>query len=327
MCQVLLTHRQSNLMGCVMDKSKRKMSFGAFLAIIVGVITALAGGAHVWAQEPVLGSQAQMALAERYQVRRSGDETGPVVVFIPGLASSAEVFDDFVQPEWDNHQITLAGFAGLPAPEAPAPFITTAGQAVAAYIQAEGLEDVILVGHSLGAQVALVTAGLASEDVAHVMVVDSVPFFAALMQPGADPAQITARYDMMVAQMSATPRETFLAMMEQGMPIQASAPESQALIMEWVSASDQSVVAVASAEVFAGDLRSNLDAVQSPVTLVYPQTPGFDPESVAQRYAAQYEGVDAFEMRAVADSRHFIMLDQPDVFTQELARIVEGAIQ
>jgi len=263
--------------------------------------------------------------ADRYQVERTGDASGPTVIFILGLASSGAVFDDFAQSGWDNHQITLAGFAGVPAPEAVTPFIDQAGAALADYLAAERLQDVILVGHSLGAQVALITAGQVPDAVAHVFVVDSVPFFAGLSQPGADPALITPRRAMMAAQMAGMPQESFLAMMEQGMPIQAMSSESQSIIMDWVRASDQAVIAQASAEVFAGDMRSNLDAVLASVSLIYPLTPGFDPLEVERRYRMQYETLDQFEMHAVADSRHFIMLDQPEIFADFLDQIVEGA--
>ncbi len=178
-------------------------------------------------------------------------------------------------------------------------------------------------GHSLGGQVSLITAGAAPDRVGAVMVVDSAPFFAGLMQPGADPAAVTARRDDMIERMAGMDREAFLSMMRQGLPGQAAGEAAQARIYEWVQASDQTAIAVASSEIFAGDLRGHLDAVEAPVTLVYPQGGMMDPDEVARRYRAQYERLVRFEMRPVADSRHFVMLDQPERFAEELRRVIE----
>lgn len=287
---------------------------GAWVAIAVGLAAALAGAYSAVA-------------SDRLTVERAGAPDGPAVVFVPGLGTPSEVFEPFAAAlqDADAHLVTLAGFGGAPAPEALDPFLGPAADALVEHLNAAGVSDAVLVGHSLGGQVALMAAGRAPDRVAHVLLIDSAPFFAGLMQPGADPAAVTARRDAMAAQMAAMPREAFLAMIRQGLPIQAQAPEHQARVMGWVEASDQRAVAVASAEIFAGDLRSHLDAVRAPVTLVYPQTPGFDPAEIARRYAAQYERLERFDMRPVADSRHFVMLDQPERFAEELERVLNGA--
>lgn len=289
---------------------------GAWVAIAAGIAAAVAGAYSAKAMD-------------RLEVERAGATDGATIVFIPGLATPSEVFDPFAEAleTADSHLVTLAGFGGLTAPDSVDPFLEPAADALVEHLEATQVEEAVLVGHSLGGQVALMAAGLAPDRVAHVLLVDSAPFFAGLMQPGADPAAVTARRDMMVAQMSAMPRESFLAMIRQGLPVQAQSAESQTQVMAWVEASDQQAVAVASSEIFAGDLRHHLDAVRAPVTLVYPQTAGFDPAEIERRYAAQYERLDEFELRAVADSRHFIMLDQPERFAEELARVLDGVVQ
>lgn len=296
-----------------MARHPKRLTLGALTAIAIGVATALAVAAGAYGQD-------------RLTIERTGDRDGRPVVFIPGLATPGAVFEDAAAsaPEADGHIVTLAGFGGLAAPDSVDPFIAPAASALAAYLNDQGLRNAVLVGHSLGGQAALIAAGLAPDRVAHVLLVDSAPFFAGLMQPGADPAAVTSRREMMIAQMAGMERDAFLAMMRQGLPAQATEEASQARIFEWISASDQTAVAVAAAEIFAGDLRPHLDSVEAPVTLVYPQGGMMDPEEVARRYRAQYERLDRFEMRPVNDSRHFVMLDQPEQFHAELSRIVGG---
>lgn len=297
-----------------MRRLSKPMTLGALTAIVMGVVAALAAASGAYGED-------------RLSVVRSGDPEGPAVVFVPGLATPGAVFEDAAATldGADAHLVTLAGFGGTHAPVDVDPFIEPAAAALSAYMEEQDLRGAVLVGHSLGGQVALIAAGQAPDRVAHVLLVDSAPFFAGLMQPGADPAEVTARRDQMIAQMSAMPREAFLSMMRNGLPAQAAGEDAQARIYGWVEASDQTAVAVASSEIFAGDLRPHLDAVEAPVTLVYPQSGVMDPAVVAERYRAQYERLGRFEMRPVADSRHFVMLDQPERFAEELARVVEGA--
>lgn len=69
---------------------------------------------------------------------------------------------------------TLPNFAGAPQLEPPVQLGTYA-QAVHALLDAEGLDRVVLVGHSLGASVAELTAVRAPERVAALLLVDGVP--------------------------------------------------------------------------------------------------------------------------------------------------------
>ncbi len=66
------------------------------------------------------------------------------------------------------------------------------------------------------------------------------------------------------------------------------------------------------------------DGAQASATRVHPLNPMLDADEVARRYSAQYERLDRFEMRPVDDSRHFIMVDQPERFAEELQRAVQG---
>jgi len=94
----------------------------------------------------------------RVQVSRSGDPHAASVVYVPGLATPGAVYDAFVSEHqgWDNHVVTLAGFGRTPAPDPLQPFVEGAAEALARYLDRENIEDAVLVGHSMGAQIALI---------------------------------------------------------------------------------------------------------------------------------------------------------------------------
>jgi pimeloyl-ACP methyl ester carboxylesterase len=262
--------------------------------------------------------------SDRIMVSQSGDQSGPTVVYVPGLASPSEVFEPFARSDWDNHLVTLAGFGGVEPPDTLDPFVEGAALGVASYIEEQGLENVVLVGHSMGAQVALLTAGYAPDQVSDVIVVDSAPFFAGLMQPGVTPEMMAPQAAAIRQQMSALPRDAYLGMMAQGLRVQSMTSEGQAQVMAWIEQADQRAVAAATAELMATDFAPRLSAVQAPVTLLYAEFPEMEPAVIRQMFVSQYEGRVDLEARGVADSRHFIMLDQPERFAEEVARVVVG---
>jgi pimeloyl-ACP methyl ester carboxylesterase len=155
-------------------------------------------------------------------------------------------------------------------------------------------------------------------------VVDSAPFFAGLMQPGVTPEMMAPRASAIRDQFSAMPREAYLDRMAQGLPVQSMTADAQARIMGWIEQADQQAVAVATAEVMGTDFSPHLSAVQAPVTLVYAEFPEMAPAVIRDMFVSQYDGRVDLEARGVADSRHFIMLDQPERFAEEIERVVQG---
>ncbi len=250
--------------------SKNSNRIGAFVAIAVGVAVAIISANQARAEDRVV-------------VERSGAEQGASVVYIPGLATPGAVYGPTVErhSDWDNHVVTLKGFGGdTQAPEELDNVVEGAALDIAAYLESENLQDVVLVGHSMGAQVALLTAGAAADRVSHVVVVDSAPSSqadAAGRNPGHDGAASAA----MRQQMSAMPRDAYLGMMAQGLRVQSMTQDGQAQVMRWIEGADQATVATATAELMSTDFAPWLAEVEAPVTLLYAEFPEMRPSRSA----------------------------------------------
>lgn len=288
---------------------------GVWAALAVAVVTALS----------VAGAFGQESRA-RFEVETIGQ--GRPVVFVPGLTSSGEVFRPFVAglEARESHLVTLAGFAGVPAPQDLSAFTSPAAESLAAYIEAEGMNDVVLVGHSMGGVISLMVARALPGRVEAVLIVDSVPFLAGLQNPAADPQSVAARRDAVRTQFETMGSDAYLAMMRQGLPVQATSQEAQQQVWRGIERSDQQAVAVAASEIFNTDYRGVLEGVEARVRVLVPHN-AFTPVPAGQlagRYRAQYEALDRFDLRVIEDSRHFIMLDQPSAFAAALSDFLEG---
>lgn len=93
---------------------------------------------------------------------RSFGTTGPAVVLVHGIGASPRYFEPLVRELSRDHSVHVVGLPGHAGLERPRQPLTMAeyGAAVADALRQAGLEEVLLVGHSMGCQV-VVEAALA----------------------------------------------------------------------------------------------------------------------------------------------------------------------
>jgi len=270
---------------------------------------------------------ASEAAGSRFVVERRGISDGRPVVFIPGLASAGAVWDAAAAGIVDGHDVhivTLAGFAGVPAVDPIGPYIERAVGSLAVYFDEEGLQDVVLVGHSMGAQISLQLAAARPDAVGQVLVVDSAPFYAALFNPTVTP-EAAAQYGAQLGmQLAATSQEQFLAFVRQGIAVQSITESGQERVMGYMERSDQAAVAQAMGDVAGSDFRPILAKVSAPVTVLAAWSEGapYSSDQLRAIYEGQYAGLTDVDVRVIANSRHFIMLDQPDAFANALGGVL-----
>jgi N-formylmaleamate deformylase len=284
---------------------------------LFAVLSLLAGCATA----PKAGPAAPAApAAAPFHVERTGQ--GRSLLFIPGLSSSGEVWNETVQHlrgQYDCHVLTLPGFAGQPS--IPAPFLPTMRRAVADYIRQQHLEKPILIGHSLGGVLALAVAADAPELVGGVMVVDSLPFLPATMDPSATADSVRPFAEQMRTSLRMQTAEQRAEQAQRALRSMITDEHNVEAALRWSRDSDPETVAQVYYEMSTTDLRPELPRITVP-TLVLGSWIALKGrvarEQVEQVYRGQYAGLAQARVVMSDTARHFIMLDDPQGFQREL---------
>jgi N-formylmaleamate deformylase len=228
--------------------------------------------------------------------------SGRPIILIPGLGCAGAVWDDTVAhlgPGWQTHVLTLAGFAGQPAVTGDRPVVATARDDLAAYIRDRKLDHPVVIGHSLGAFLAMWLAAESPDLVGPVIAVDG----AASIGNGDDAGARKFRDQFLAtsdAEWAQTTREMFAAMVSD----RAKAEPMIAAVLR----SDRHTFANAFYELLTTDIRAELPKITAPVLALLSDSP------FAAKISDQLTAIPHHETHVLAKTRHFVMFDDPQAF-------------
>ena len=290
-------------------------------------IRATFGGALLLMSVLVSASETQPIPAVHSNSQRISVETqgaGPDVILIPGLASSREVWTDLAATLRKSHRVhlvELAGFASTPALSNPdGKVIAPAVDAIADYIQIQHIEAPAIIGHSLGGEIALMIGARHPDQVSRLMIVDALPFYTLMIDPAAttetSERHATATRDWLLGQSPEQFKEFQKTSLIRLVKTEAMRP---ALVTAGLN-SDRKTVADAVYELMITDLRPELARIKAPMEIVYAYDAlfGVPAASVDAMYRQAYASASDVHFTRIDNSFHFVMLDQPKRFSQEV---------
>jgi pimeloyl-[acyl-carrier protein] methyl ester esterase len=293
-----------------------------FLAVL-GAVAALVGPATAQPADPnKLFPDSKVVVRDRFSDEVVGK--GPDLVFIPGLASSRATWRataERLRGHYRLHLIQIAGFAGEPArANAAGDVLVPTAEAIDAYLVEQKLSPATAIGHSLGGTTLLYLSEKHPEHLKKVLIVDALPFFGGMQDPKATADSVRPMAAKVRDAMSASSGPVTAASLEPQMRAMSKDPSSVHMISEWGALSDRGVVARALYDDFTLDLRPGLAGIRTPIVLLYPDNAplGVPAGMMAKVYPAVYAPAATVKPVLVADSQHFIMLDQPQAFAQAL---------
>ncbi|WP_139923590.1 alpha/beta fold hydrolase [Hymenobacter sp. DG01] len=257
---------------------------------------------------------------------------GRPMILIPGLTCPGAVWDETVahyQKQYQCHIISLAGFGGTPAPASTNQLLLNVRDQLLAYIKTQKLQKPTIIGHSLGGFLALWLSSTQPEAAGPLVIVDSLPFLAAVQNPtltaeAAKPMAEGIRQQMSSGKMTvAAARQMSATMMTD------TARISQAT--RWSVASDPATVAQAYYDLMTTDLRPEVARIQQPVLVLgawaaYKQY-GSTKEGTKAVFDQQYAKLPQHQVVMSEAGRHFLMWDDTQwFFSQTDAFLKQNAV-
>ncbi len=294
----------------------KSIKFGATFAIAVAIATACFVATRSHAATPFPD-----AATERFSVTVTG--SGPDVILIPGLASSAATWDGTVahlKAHYRLHVLNLAGFAGEPAgANASGEILPAEVETIDAYIRANHIKPVV-VGHSLGGTLSLMLASAHPDDVSKIVIVDALPYIGLLFGPTATVDMVRPQAAAMKAGIEGATPNAFKAQETAALSRMVTSPTDRDRVVGWALASDRHVVAQAMYDDMITDLRPDLTAIRTPAVLLYPvdEAAGQNAAMTEAFYKTSYAGLASLTTVRIDNSLHFEMLDQPEAFNTAL---------
>ena len=240
------------------------------------------------------------------------------IIFIPGFASSGEVWDETkvnFENDYKCYVLTMAGFAGT-APQ-PNPTFTGWENSIADFIKDNNIDKPIIIGHSMGGGLAMALAADYPELISKTVVVDALPCLAALMDPSFKSKDKTDCSENISKMISMT-KEEFYDMQKKTMPMLLSDTSKVELVISWSVKSDRSTFAEMYCDFSNTDLREKISNIKCPALILL--------ESyfvnLKPAITEQYKNLKTADLQYADKGLHFIMYDDKDWYDNQLKTFI-----
>ena len=250
---------------------------------------------------------------------------GKAIIFLPGFTSPGSVWKETVSHLKGDHQshiVSYAGFNGLPAIDTP--WYAKVKNALFEYIEKEGLENITLVGHSMGGNLAIDVAAHFPHRVAGLILVESIPCMLDLMMPGvpANSLQYNSPYNTSILEMSP---EAFRNMASGMAQMMTNVPSKIEELITWSVNADRKTYVYGYTDLLKLDLRETLSQIKIHTLILGASYP--EKEIIKKNYTKQYTNLANKEIIIIDSSRHFIMFDQPEQLYSHINKYLDKHVK
>lgn len=240
------------------------------------------------------------------------------IIFIPGFASSAAVWDETKEKFEKNYTcytLTMAGFAGV-APQKDSSFENWE-TAIADFIKENNLYNPIIIGHSMGGGLALALAADYPELIGKIVVVDALPCLAALSNPTFK-TEDNPDCSAIVNQINSISDEQFYQMQKMSIQRLIADTTKHELVIDWSSKSDRKTFAEMYCDFSNTDLREKIKNIKCPTLILLEEY--F--KNVKPAIEEQYKNLKTANLQYSNKGLHFIMYDDKEWYFSQLENFI-----
>ena len=240
------------------------------------------------------------------------------IIFIPGFASSGEVWNEtksIYEKDFTCYTLTMAGFAGV-EPQANATFENWE-TSIASYIKENKIEKPIIIGHSMGGGLALALASDYPELIEKIIIVDALPCLPALMNPTFKTVE-KQDCSAMLNQISSATNEQFYQMQKMSIQQLVADTSKRELVIGWSMKSDRKTFAEMYCDFLNTDLREKIKNIKCPTLILLQEY--F--KNVKPAIEEQYKNLKTANLQYSNKGMHFIMYDDKEWYFSQLNKFI-----
>ncbi|CAM1372902.1 alpha/beta fold hydrolase [Tenacibaculum xiamenense] len=241
---------------------------------------------------------------------------GTPILYLPGFTVSGSVWKETnsqLKNKGKAFYFSYAGFNG----NAPIkmPWYSNVKNAIIEYIRKNKLENIIIIGHSMGGNLAIDIAAAFPNKVNKIVLVDSLPCMREVMMPNVKAEYLfyESPYNKQMLEMDENQFKGMATMMANNMTNNKDKKEA---ISNWILEADRKTWVYGYTDLLKLDLRDSLKKIQCKTLVIGASFPSVD---IAQKnFEKQYENLKNKSIVMASNSKHFVMFDQPEWFNQTL---------
>jgi pimeloyl-ACP methyl ester carboxylesterase len=241
---------------------------------------------------------------------------GDPILFFPGFACTAEVWNETVaalSPQHECHTFTFAGFGGVPAIDTP--WLTTIKEAIINYVKVKNLKNITIIGHSRGGTLGMWLSASQKTLFKKVIVVDGLPSTGALMIPNFKAGSLLYN-NPFAKQQLAMDSTTFKAMAMQMAASMCFNKAAQSQLTNWMCQADRKTYVYGYIDLLNLDLRDEIENIAVPVVVLAATQP--TKQIVEKTWNQQLAKLSNKTVYYAENSAHFIMYDQPQWLIEKI---------
>tara|TARA_R110002126_G_scaffold107053_3_gene242300 strand:- start:574 stop:1419 length:846 start_codon:yes stop_codon:yes gene_type:complete len=236
------------------------------------------------------------------------------IIFIPGFASSGEVWNETkltYEKDFTCYTLTMAGFAGV-KPQSNSSF-TNWETSIVNYIKENKIEKPIIIGHSMGGGLALAIASDYPDLIKKIVVIDALPCLQALSNPNFKSSE-KPDCSQLVNQMTALTQEQFYQIQTSSISRLVAETSKQNLVISWSINSDRKTFAEMYCDFTNTDLRQKIENIKCPSLILLEDS--F--KTIKPSIEEQYKNLKNASLQYSTKGLHFIMYDDREWYLNQL---------
>jgi len=283
----------------------------AFKSILIFIVVAMATNCSV-----ANGQSRKLETKQTDAIKVETIGKGKPILFLPGFTVPGSIWKETIDNlnlKRKSYIFSYAGFNGNKPIKMP--WYSTIKKSIIEYIKVNNMYDIIIIGHSMGGNLAVDIAAELPSRVSKIVIVEALPCMREVMMPNVPTENLyyDSPYNNQLLEMDGQQFKNMASMMSSNMTLNKEKMDS---LTNWILEADRKTWVYGYTDLLKLDLRNVLSKVKCEALILGASFP--DVKIAKKNYEDQYSNLTNKTIIMASNSKHFIMFDQPKWFYETI---------